>query len=168
MSAPRPKRASRTIAIRPVTRNEPCGPLEPRTFAAPCYLRTFGRPEHPRDLLGHNCIRYKYIPVNRIQDWQFLEDGQVKTIDAPTTLVFDGMEAVRQVVRDGHGISWSLRVMIENEIQAGTLEVVLDPNVVKLPPYYHFYPEQNRRLGLLRLFIDFLASKRERDAAPVL
>jgi DNA-binding transcriptional LysR family regulator len=137
------------------------GPLSPCYFAAPSYLRACGRPEHPRDLLRHKCIRYRYISANRIQDWQFVEDGQTKTIDAPTTLILDGMEAVRQAVRDGHGISWSLRPVIEDELQAGTLETVLDSYVAKVPPYYLFYPEQNRRLELLRLFIDFLRSRRD-------
>ena len=44
------------------------------------------------------------------------------------------------------------------------LETVLDPYVTILPPYYLYYPEQNRRLELLRLFSDFLASKREGHA----
>ena len=142
------------------------GPLMPCYFAAPSYLQAHGRPAHPRDLLGHKCIRYRYITANRIQDWQFIVDGQAITVDAPTTLILDGMEAVRQAVRDGHGISWSLRPVIENELDAGRLETVLDPYVVPLPPYYLFYPEQNRRLELLRLFIDFLISKRSGDAVP--
>jgi len=63
---------------------------------------------------------------------------------------------------------WSLRAVIEDDLQAGALETVLDPYVPKLPPYYLYYPEQNRRLELLRLFIDFLASKRASHAAPLL
>ena len=35
-------------------------------------LQAHGRPAHPRDLLGHKCIRYRYITANRIQDWQFI------------------------------------------------------------------------------------------------
>lgn len=135
------------------------GPLTPCYFAAPSYLEAIGRPKHPGDLLNHKCVRYKFITANRIQDWQFMEDGQTKTVDAPTSLVVDDMETLRQAVRDGQGIGWSLRAVIEDELQAGALETVLDPYVLKLPPYYLFYPQQNQRLELLRLFIDFLASK---------
>ena len=137
------------------------GPLDPCFFASPSYLAAFGRPEHPRDLLKHKGVRYKYITANRIQDWQFIEDGQVKTVDPPVRLVFDSMEALRHAVRGGHGIGWSLRPIIQDELQSGTLETVLDPYVVKLQPYYLYYPEQNRRLEPLRLFIDFLTSKRK-------
>ncbi len=143
------------------------GPLTPCYFAAPSYLEVFGRPKHPRDLLNHRSVRYKYVTANRIQDWQFVEDGQTKTVDPPTRLVFDSMQSIRQAVRDGNGIGWSLQPLIEDDLKAGVLETVLDPYVAKLQPYYLYYPEQNRRLELLRLFIDFLTVKREVRAARV-
>lgn len=144
------------------------GPLTPCYSAAPSYLAACGRPAHPRDLLQHRCVRYRFVTAKRIWDWQFVEDGQVKTVDPPTRLVFDSMQSVMQAVRDGHGIGWSLRAVIEDDLQAGALESLLEPYVTTLPPYYLYYPEQNRRLELLRLFIDFLASSRERHAAPAL
>jgi DNA-binding transcriptional LysR family regulator len=137
------------------------GPLVPCYFAAATYLAKFGRPKHPRDLLNHKCVRYKFISANRLQDWQFVEDGRVKTVEPPTRLVVDSMHTLRQAVRDGHGIGWCLRPIIEHELQAGTLQTVLDSFVVNLPPYYLCYPEQNRRLELLRLFIEFLAARSE-------
>ena len=57
------------------------GPLTPCYYAAPSYLALYGRPKHPRDLLNHKCVRYRGVTANRIWDWQFLEDGQVKTVD---------------------------------------------------------------------------------------
>src|SRR5271163_2611365 len=40
----------------------PIGPREQRfaTAAAPAYLNAHGRPEHPRDLLGHACLRSRF------------------------------------------------------------------------------------------------------------
>ncbi len=138
------------------------GPLTPCYSAAPAYLAIQGRPLHPRELLGHRCVRYKFVTANRIWDWQFQEDGQVKTVDPPTHLVFDSMQSVMQAVRDGHGIGWSLRAVIQDHLESGALESLLEPYVVPLPPFYLYFPEQNRRLELLRLFIDFL---RESEAS---
>ncbi len=135
--------------------------LTPCFSAAPGYLDAYGRPRHPRDLLHHKCIRYRFVTSNRIWDWQFMEDGQVKIVEPPTTLVFDSMQSVTQAVRDGNGIGWSLRPVIADDLEAGRLETVLDRYIVKLPPFYLYYPEQNRRLGLLRLFINFLNDNRE-------
>lgn len=144
------------------------GPLTPCYSAAPSYLAAYGRPQHPRDLLAHKCVRYKFVTAKRIWDWQFVEDGQVKTVDPPTRLVFDSMQSVMLAVRDGHGIGWSLRAVIEDDLQSGALETVLDSYVTTLPPFYLYYPEQNRRLELLRLFIDFLVARRTDLQAPVL
>ncbi|GEM_PF-6746670 len=43
---------------------------------------------------------------------------------------------------------------------AGTLETVLDPYTVEHPPFFLYYPEQHRRLELLRLFVSFLRGAR--------
>ena len=138
------------------------GALTPCFSAAPSYLDRHGRPQHPRDLLNHSCVRYRFVTANRIWDWQFLEDGQIKIVDPPTRLIFDSMQSVTQAVRDGNGIGWSLRAVIADDIAAGALETVLDSYVAPLPPYYLYFPEQNRRLELLRLFIDFLTTHRDR------
>jgi DNA-binding transcriptional LysR family regulator len=137
------------------------GPLTPCFFAAPAYLETRGRPQHPRDLLNHSCVRYRYITANRLHEWQFVEDGQMKTVDAPTRLIVDDMETLRLAVRGSNGIGWTLRALIEEELSAGTLVTILDGYMPPLPPYYLYYPEQNRRLELLRLFIDFLVKRRD-------
>ncbi len=136
-------------------------PLTPCFFAAPSYLEIQGRPRHPRDLLNQRCVRYRYISANRLHDWQFTEGGQTKTVDPPTRLIVDDMETLRLAVRDGQGIGWTLRAVIGDDLRAGTLETVLDDYMAALPPYYLYYPEHNRRLELLRLFIDFLIERRD-------
>ena len=142
------------------------GPLTPCFSAAPSYLEAFGRPSHPRDLLNHRCVRYKFVTANRIWDWQFVEEGQTKVVDPPTRLVFDSMQSVMQAVRDGQGIGWSLRAVIEDDLEAGALESLLDDYVTTLPPYYLYYPEQNRRLELLRVFIEVLTAWRDGQVGP--
>ncbi len=136
------------------------GPLTPCFMAAPSYLEKYGRPDHPRDLLVHKCIRHKFMTAKRVGDWHFVENGQTKTIDPPTTLIFDNMQSVAQAVRDGHGIGWALRGVIAEDLARGALVSILDPYIKPLPPFYLYYPEQHRRLELLRLFIDFLTAQR--------
>ena len=136
------------------------GPLTPAFAAAPSYLDAFGRPKHPRDLFDHKCVRAKYISANRIADWQYVEDGQVKTIDPPTTLILDSFQSVMQAVRDGFGIGWSMRRVIQDHLESGALETVLDQFVTTLPPFYLYHAAHNRRLEVLRLFVDFLTARR--------
>src|SRR5580692_11652267 len=66
----------------------PIGPRVQRfaTAASPDYLEARGRPEHPRDLLAHACLRGQFasgaMPV-----WEFERDGEVVRVDPAGPLV---------------------------------------------------------------------------------
>src|SRR5258708_5427991 len=66
----------------------PIGPRVQRfaTAASPSYLETNGRPEHPRDLLAHACLRGQFasgsMPV-----WEFERNGEVVRVDPVGPLV---------------------------------------------------------------------------------
>jgi DNA-binding transcriptional LysR family regulator len=64
----------------------PIGPRFQRfaTAASPSYLDRRGRPTHPRDLLGHACLRGRF--TNRtIIPWEFERDGEVVRVDPPSS-----------------------------------------------------------------------------------
>ena len=137
-------------------------PVTPAFSASPSYLDRHGRPEHPRELLDHRCIRYRFSTAKKVADWWFTEDGQDKIIDPPSSLIFDQGVAVIEAARDGHGIGWSMRATIEAYLKSQELETVLESYVKELPPFYLYYPEQNKRVEYLRLFIDCLVAHRNK------
>ena len=55
--------ADSSLVIRQLSawRHVPC--------AAPSYLDAHGRPAHPADLAGHNCLRYAFYPYG--DEWRF-------------------------------------------------------------------------------------------------
>ncbi len=142
-------------------------PLTPAFTASPAYLRAHGRPDHPLDLYKHQCIRYRYPTANKVAAWHFIEDDQEKRIDPPARLTFDNIVGVIHAARMGHGIGWSLRATVAEHLRSGQLETVLEPYVKQLPPFYLYYPEQNKRVECLRLLIEHLKTHRKkRDQAP--
>jgi DNA-binding transcriptional LysR family regulator len=66
----------------------PIGPRAQRfvTAAAPSYLAARGRPEHPRDLLNHNCLRGRFAsgfaPL-----WEFERASETIRVDPPAKLI---------------------------------------------------------------------------------
>ncbi|WP_166417964.1 LysR family transcriptional regulator [Cochlodiniinecator piscidefendens] len=138
-------------------------PLTSAFSASPSYLDQHGRPSHPSELLNHQCIRYKLPSANKIAAWQFIENGQEKTINPPARLVFDSVGGVIQAARDGHGIGWSLRATITDRLDSGELETILSEYSKDLPPFYLYYPEQNRRIECLRVFIDYLIAHQKKE-----
>lgn len=134
-------------------------PIRSAFFASPSYLQTHGIPRHPRDLLNHQCIRQR-LPSSAIaREWWVLEDGQEKRLESSARLIFDSAQGVIQAARDGHGVGWSARVMVEDHFNRGDLEPLLEPYGKDLPPFYIYYPEQNKRVECLKLLVEFLKSK---------
>ena len=137
-------------------------PIKSIFFASPDYIKNHGQPETPRDLLQHKCIRYRQPTSGTLREWQVEENGQDKSINPPLHLTFDSVAGVIQSAREGHGVGWSMRTTVQDCLDSGELEALLEPYVKELPPFYIYYPEQNRRVECLRLFVEFLKSHLKR------
>lgn len=138
-------------------------PTRSAFFAEPSYLQAHGVPARPRDLLDHRCIRHRHPTSGALREWWVTEDGLEKLIDPPSRLVFDSAAGVIQAACEGHGIGWSMKVTMERHLSTGELQTVLEPYAREMPPFYIYYPEQNKRVECLRLLVGFLKNRsRER------
>lgn len=136
-------------------------PLQEVVFAAPSYLDRHGRPEQPKDLLLHNCIRYRYISSKRFAEWRFHGADGITTIYVRGNLLVNSTNALLSAARAGHGIAWLFRPSIEDDLQDGTLESVLENYSVKGPGFFLYYPKANARIEVMRLFIDFMKTQKD-------
>jgi len=133
-----------------------CAPFRETVFASPAYLALHGRPERPKDLLRHNCIRYRYIASGRIAEWQFLGEEGVATVDVVGNLVVNSTNALLNAARAGLGIGWLFRPSVEEDLREGRLVSVLDAYAVERPGYFLYFPKAIARLPALRAFVDFM------------
>jgi DNA-binding transcriptional LysR family regulator len=141
-------------------------PLKGAYFAAPSYLAHAGRPRHPRDLLQHNCIRYRNIASGTIADWQFTGPDGLYAVEVTGNLVFNDFRSVVDAAVAGLGIGWSLRPGIGEELRSGQLVSLLDRHVVTRPSFYLYFPKANARIEIPRIFIEFLKQRREKTTPP--
>jgi DNA-binding transcriptional LysR family regulator len=131
-------------------------PLKEAYFATPSYFEKRGRPGHPRDLLLHNCILYRFIGSKRIAEWPFRSSESATSVNVRGGLTVNSTNAVIHAARAGLGIGWLFRPNIENDLRSGKLESVLDDFAIKRPGFFLYYPKGNARLEILRIFIDFM------------
>lgn len=134
-------------------------PTRQVVFASPEYLRSYGRPQVPADLLEHNCIRYRYIASGRIADWQFQTPDGVTTVDVRGNLILNSTVAVIGAARDGIGLSWLVGPDVEEELNQGHLESVLDRFALERAGYFLYFPKANANIRVVRTFIDFMRDR---------
>jgi len=141
-------------------------PLKGAYFAAPSYLASHGGPRHPRDLLQHNCIRYRNIASGAIAEWRFAGPEGVYAVDVTGNLIFNNFRSVVDAALAGLGIGWSLRAGVAEELRAGGLVSLLDRHIVTRPGFYLYFPRANGRIEILRLFIEFMKRRRKSSTSP--
>lgn len=93
------------------------------TCAAPSYLRKYGVPFRPQDLVHHECLAPS---VAQPEDWRFdTEEGPV-SIAATASLVVDDARFLREAALDGAGITMLPDLLVAEDLLAGRLHRVLD------------------------------------------
>ncbi|CDZ65576.1 Putative HTH-type transcriptional regulator YcaN [Neorhizobium galegae bv. orientalis] len=138
----------------------PIGPRLQRFAAAasPAYLDRHGRPDHPRDLLGHACIRGRFTSGAMIL-WEFERDGEVVRID-PTGPLIVQIGAATDLAVDaaiaGTGIMLLFEDWLRPHLDNGSLEPVLEPWWQQFSGPFLYYPGRRLVPAPLRAFIDFV------------
>jgi DNA-binding transcriptional LysR family regulator len=138
----------------------PIGPRVQRfaTAAAPGYLQRWGRPQHPRDLLKHACLRGRFAS-GAIPAWEFECEGEVVRVDpfgpllvqvgAATDLAVDAALA-------GSGIIHLFEDWLRPHLDSGALEPVLESWWQSFSGPFLYYPGRRLVPAPLRAFIDFI------------
>jgi DNA-binding transcriptional LysR family regulator len=92
--------------------------------AAPAYLATRGTPQHPDDLVQHECLVMRYgLATDR--DWPFLIDGKERRVVVQGHRIANDGELVRVWCRNGLGIARKSRLDVEADLKTGNLVEVL-------------------------------------------
>jgi DNA-binding transcriptional LysR family regulator len=138
----------------------PIGPRLQRfaTAASPAYLDARGRPEHPRELLQHACLRGKF-PSGAMPLWEFERGEEVIALDPSGPLVVrvgGGVELAVQAAVDGLGIIHLFEDWLRPHLESGALEPVLQPWWQSFPGPFLYYPGRRYLPSPLKAFIEFI------------
>ena len=135
----------------------PIGPRVQRfaVAAAPAYLAVHGRPEHPRDLLNHACIRHRFAHgVTPL--WELERAGEIIRIAPTGPLIATTMELEIAAAIAGLGIVSSFEAYLAPTLASGALEPVLEDWWQSFSGPFLYYPSRRHMPAPLRAFIDFI------------
>lgn len=131
----------------------------------PGYLEQFGTPMHPKDLLGHRCLRIR-LGNSRLYHWQFAKDGQQIEIDAPGAITLDETRVGVALATRGAGLMYVPAAIVERHIEQGSLTRVLE-DWTHYDPGFHIYYSSFRQVPVgLRLLIELIRELQPMGALP--
>jgi DNA-binding transcriptional LysR family regulator len=138
----------------------PIGPRFQRfaTAAAPAYLKRRGRPQHPRELLDHACLRGRFS-TGAMAPWEFERDGEVLRVDPGGPLVVNvgaGTDLIVDAAVAGTGIIYLFEDWLRPHLESGALEPILEPWWQRFTGPFLYYPGRRLVPTPLRAFIDFI------------
>lgn len=138
----------------------PIGPRIQRfaSGASPSYLAARGRPDHPRDLLAHACIRTRFAGRS-LAPWEFEHDGELVRVDPPASLVVQaggGSDLGVLSAIDGAGIVSLFEDWLKPHFESGALVPVLEPWWQSFSGPFLYYPGRRLVPAPLRAFLDFM------------
>lgn len=125
--------------------------------ASPAYWRKAGKPQHPQDLIGHNCIVLAR-PGAPLSPWPFVQDGKAFNVKVSGDRQVSDGDILREWALEGRGVVLKNHWDIRQNIRDGELETVLDDYVSGRIDLYAVQPpgSPSRRVSAL---VDFIAGR---------
>lgn len=123
--------------------------------AAPAYLRRWGRPEEPADLMRHQCLMLS-SDASQTRGWAFQVDGEVTHLRPSGRLDCSDGQVLHEWCVQGLGLAWRSTWEVQADLAAGRLETVLDSFAAPPNGIYAVFPSARHLPLRVRLWIDFL------------
>lgn len=121
---------------------------------SPAYFAARGRPRSPKDLMQHECVRYRFPSAHTIYRWQFLRRGGEYSLDAPGGIVVNDHLGMVEFARLGLGLAYTVDLLVKADIESGALEEVLAPHLPTKAGLFLYFPVRSQTQPKLRAFID--------------
>ena len=134
-----------------------CRTFRPVRFlicASDSYLRKFGTPLRPADLVHFNClVNDKQLRPN---EWRFQEAGRETVVKVRGNLRMNDSLALHDAVLQGMGIGRLPDYHVESNVKQGELRILFDNVVYDIRTITAAYPRSKFAPPRVALFLDFL------------
>ena len=122
---------------------------------APAYFARYGRPQHPNDLQGHQCLGFGPSGTQQ-RGWLFTVGKKIQTFKINGTLECTDTSVLTQWAREGHGLAWRSEWEVAADLEQGSLISVLDEFTAPDNGVYVVFPERKHLPMRVRAWVDFL------------
>lgn len=122
--------------------------------ASPLYLSLRGTPRTPKDLTRHNCLAYTLQAGSTV--WAFKGKETTDSVTVAGNYRSNNLLAVKDAAIAGIGIAQLPLWMVDAEIKAGSLRLVLEN--FRLPAFgiHAVFPSARQIPAKVKMFVDFI------------
>jgi len=131
--------------------------MERAVAASPGYWRGRGKPQHPVELAGHNCL--PYLLGSDATRWQFDGPDGRHVVEARGNFRADNSLLLIDAMRRGIGVGLVPRVMMRAELADGRLETALDDWRTEARSVFAVYPSREHLPERVRALVRFLKER---------
>ena len=126
--------------------------------AAPEFLSRHGAPHSPQDLPQCRCIVPSFDASYRLDEWEFVQNGQTVRIRVPAVFTANSTLMAKQAALDALGIVWLPQYAVSRELSDGSLKEILADCRITYSPMALYYPQNRHKTRAAQALIDFLKS----------
>ena len=139
------------------------GELRLINVASPQYLADRGVPRMPHDLSAHLAVNYASPTTGRVEPWEWVEKGDIKTIEMAARVSVNSAEAYIACALAGLGLIQIPAYDVRAHLDAGDLVEVMKRHRATPMPMTLLYPRRQHLSQRLQVFADWLEQLLRRE-----
>ena len=111
---------------------------------APSYFADHPKPTHPKDLVNHTCINFRFPSSGGLYVWEFEDKSREIRIRVDGQLAFNNIFNSLEATLDGFGLAYIPEEIISPYVAKGRLVRVLQKFSPYWDGYYLYYPSRRQ------------------------
>ncbi len=139
------------------------GSLPLINVASPAYLKHHGVPQEPDDLAGHLAVNYASPSTGRVEDWEWITHGEVRTRAMRGRVTVNSAEVYIACCLAGLGLIQIPAYDVRQHVVAGELVEVMPEHRAAPMPMTLLYPNRQHLSRRFQVFADWLEQLLRRD-----
>lgn len=139
------------------------GDLPLINVASPGYLARHGTPGTPGDLGGHLAVNYASPSKGRVEDWEWVEDSEVRILPMRARVTVNSAEAYIACCLADLGLIQIPAYDVKRHLAAGELVEVMPGHRAAAMPMTLLYPHRQHLSRRLQAFADWLEQLLKRE-----
>ncbi|HEY9215181.1 MAG TPA: LysR family transcriptional regulator [Ancylobacter sp.] len=124
--------------------------------ASPAYLNAQGTPRSPADLAHHLAVNYASPSTGRVEDWEWVENGETRTAPMRGRVTVNSAEAYIACCLAGLGLIQIPAYDVQAHLESGELIEIMPDHRAAPMPMNLLYPHRRHLSRRVHAFADWL------------